>query len=201
MGATKRVGEMICQVLNQTPTPNSGGGHTKFISVRFGNVLDSRGSVIPVFKEQIKKGGPVEITHPEMKRYFMVTSEACLLVMQAGAMGKGGEVFVLDMGSPVRILDLAKELIRLSGFEPDKDIPIVYTEPRPGEKLFEEILTAEEGTVATHNQKIFIAKLSNADDNELNQKLERLEEAAYKGDKDEIIKTLKELVPNYNNGK
>ena len=194
MGATKRAGEMICQFSNQK---NS----TKFISVRFGNVLDSRGSVIPIFKEQIKKGGPVEITHPEMKRYFMVTSEACLLVMQAGAMGQGGEVFVLDMGSPIKILDLAKELIHLSGFEPDKDIPIVYTQPRPGEKFFEEILTAEEGTVATQNQKIFIAKLSNVNDNELNQKLERLEETVYKGDKDEIIKILKELVLNYNNGK
>jgi len=194
MGATKRMGEMICQFLNQR---NS----TKFVSVRFGNVLDSRGSVIPIFKEQIKKGGPVEITHPEMKRYFMVTSEACLLVMQAGAMGKGGEVFVLDMGSPIKILDLAKELIRLSGLEPDKDIPIVYTEPRPGEKLFEELLTAEEGTMATQNQKIFIANLSKVDEEELNTGLDKLKKAADNGEKDAIIKTLKELIPNYKNGK
>lgn len=125
MGATKRAGEMLCQTLNQR-------NGTEFISVRFGNVLDSRGSVIPIFREQIKKGGPVEVTHPDMKRYFMLTSEACLLVLQAGAMGRGGEVFVLDMGRPIKILDLAKEMIKLSGFEPDKDIPIVFTKPRPG---------------------------------------------------------------------
>lgn len=161
MGASKRIGEMICQMFNAKDK-------TKFISVRFGNVLNSRGSVIPIFKEQIKRGGPVEVTHPDMKRYFMLTSEACLLVMQAGAMGNGGEVFVLDMGHPIKIWDLAKEMIRLSGFEPDKDIAIVFTGIRPGEKLFEEILTAEEGTIATQNQKIFIAKLSDI-------KLENLE--------------------------
>lgn len=190
MGATKRVGEMICQASNQK-------NDTKFISVRFGNVLDSRGSVIPIFREQIKKRGPVEITHPEMKRYFMVTSEACLLVMQAGAMGQGGEVFVLDMGQPVKILDLAKEMIRLSGLEPDKDIPIVYTKPRPGEKMFEELLTAEEGTIATQNQKIFMAKLSSINQEKLNSGLQKLEKAGYNGDKQVIIKTLKELIPTY----
>ena len=190
MGATKRVGEMICQNLNQK---NS----TKFISVRFGNVLDSRGSVIPIFREQIKKGGPVEVTHPEMKRYFMMTSEACLLVMEAGAMGRGGEVFVLDMGEPVKILDLAKEMIRLSGFEPDKDIPIVFTGVRPGEKLFEEILTAEEGTIATQNQKIFMAKLSRVDENKLNQVLENLREAVKKSNREEIVNILKQLIPSY----
>ncbi len=192
MGATKRVGEMICQAWNQK---NS----TKFISVRFGNVLDSRGSVIPIFREQIRKGGPVEITHPEMKRYFMIIPEACLLVMQAGAMGRGGEVFVLDMGSPIKIVDLAKEMIRLSGLEPDKDIPIVFTQPRPGEKLFENILTAEEGTMATHNQKIFMAKLSQVDEKRLNSGLEDLERAACNGDKEMIIKTLEELIPTYDN--
>jgi len=190
MGATKRVGEMICQNLNQK---NS----TKFISVRFGNVLDSRGSVIPIFREQIKKGGPVEVTHPEMKRYFMMTSEACLLVMEAGAMGRGGEVFVLDMGEPVKILDLAKEMIRLSGFEPDKDIPVVFTGIRPGEKLFEEILTAEEGTIATQNQKIFMAKLSRVDENKLNQVLENLREAVKKSNREEIVNILKQLIPSY----
>lgn len=191
MGATKRVGEMICQVLNNG---------TKFISVRFGNVLDSRGSVIPIFKEQIKKGGPVEITHPEMKRYFMTTSEACLLVMQAGAMCQGGEVFVLDMGDPIKIVDLAREMIRLSGLEPDKDIPLVFTEPRPGEKFFEEILTAEEEAIATQNQKIFVAKLSEIDEEELNSGLEKLKTAMERSDKETIIKILKELIPNYKNG-
>ena len=191
MGATKRVGEMICQNLNQR---NS----TKFISVRFGNVLDSRGSVIPIFKEQIKKGGPVEVTHAEMKRYFMVNSEAVLLVMQSAAMGQGGEVFVLDMGEPIKILDLAKELIRLSGFEPDKDIPIVFTEPRPGEKFFEEILTAEEGTVATQNKNIFMAQLSKVNEMALNEQLERLKIFALQNNQEEIINILKKLVPSYN---
>ncbi len=190
MGATKRLGEMICQALNQK-------NFTKFISVRFGNVLDSRGSVIPIFREQIKKGGPVEITHPEMKRYFMIISEACLLVMQAGAMGQGGEVFVLDMGSPIKIVDLAREMIRLSGLEPDKNIPIVFTQPRPGEKLFENILTAEEGTMATQNQKIFMAKLSQVDEKRLNSGLEDLERATCNEDKKMIIKTLEEIIPTY----
>lgn len=190
MGATKRVGEMLCQSLRQE-------GKTEFISVRFGNVLESRGSVIPVFKEQIKKGGPVEITHSEMKRYFMTTPEACLLVMQAGAMGQGGEVFVLDMGDPIKIVDLAKDLIRLSGLEPDRDIPLVFTEPRPGEKFFEEILTAEEGTISTQNQKIFMAKLSDINEEKLNSALNNLKEAAERGDKENITNLLKELIPSY----
>jgi len=187
MGQTKRIGEMICQTLNQK-------NYTKFISVRFGNVLDSRGSVIPIFREQIKRGGPVKVTHPEMKRYFMVISEACLLVMQAGAIGRGGEVFVLNMGKPIKILDLAKEMIRFSGLEPDKDIPIVFTEPRPGEKLFEEILTAEEGTIATQHQKIFIAKLSQVNEKKLNGGLEKLKNEVQKAEKKEIINTLKQLI-------
>jgi FlaA1/EpsC-like NDP-sugar epimerase len=190
MGASKRVGEMICQSLNQN-------GETKFVSVRFGNVLDSRGSVIPIFKEQIKKRGPIEITHPEMKRYFMTTSEACLLVMEAGAMGEGGEIFVLDMGKPIRILDLARALVKLSGLEPDRDIPIVFTEPRPGEKFFEEILTAEEGTVATESKKIFRAKLSKANTEKLNSGLENLKKAADNLDRKTIIGTLEELIPTY----
>ncbi len=194
MGATKRTGEMICQVLNRK-------NRTKFVSVRFGNVLDSRGSVVPAFREQIKRGGPVEVTHPQMKRYFMTTPEACLLVMQAGVLGQGGEVFVLDMGEPVKILDLAKEMIRLSGFEPDKDIPIVFTEPRPGEKLFEEILTAEEGTVATQNQKIFRAKLSEINEEKLNCCLKKLEKITRETSKKEEIKSvLREIIPSYKNG-
>jgi len=169
MGASKRVGEMICQNLNQK-------NGTKFISVRFGNVLDSRGSVIPIFKEQIKRGGPVEVTHPKMKRYFMMIPEAVLLVMQAAEMGEGGEVFVLDMGKPVKILDLAREMIKLSGFEPDREIPIVFTQPRKGEKLFEELLTAEEGTEATKNQRIFRARLTSVSGDQLNDILNKLKE-------------------------
>ena len=191
MGATKRMGEMLCQVANKKNV-------TKFVSVRFGNVLNSRGSVVPIFKEQIAKGGPVKVTHENMKRYFMITSEACLLVMQAGAMGKGGEVFVLDMGQPVRILDLAKEMIRLSGFEPDKDIPIVFTGTRKGEKLFEELLSAEEGTQATQSKQIFIAKLSDVDEKKLNSVLEKLMQAAKKSERKEIRNLFKDFVPHYN---
>ena len=190
MGATKRVGEMICQALNEK-------NRTKFVSVRFGNVLDSRGSVIPVFREQIKKGGPVTVTHPNMRRYFMSTPEACLLVLEAGAIGRGGEVFVLDMGEPIHILELAKEMIRLSGYEPDTDIPIVFTGERPGEKLFEDMLTAEEGTEATKNEKIFVAKLSAAQTETLEKVLELLQEVAQQGDRDKILRVLQSVVPNY----
>jgi len=190
MGATKRVGEMICQALNKK-------GPTKFISVRFGNVLDSRGSVIPIFREKIKKREPLEITHPEMKRYFMINPEACLLVMQAGAIGRGGEVFVLDMGNPINILDLAKEMIRLSGLEPDRDIPIVFTQPRPGEKLFEEVLTAEEGVTATQHQKIFMAKLSSVNADKLNSNLKELKDEINLSKRENIIKILKEIVSTY----
>lgn len=190
MGATKRIGEMICQALSQQ-------NRTSFISVRFGNVLNSRGSVIPIFKEQISKGGPVEVTHPDMKRYFMLISEACLLVMQSGAMGNGGEVFVLDMGKPIKILDLAREMIRLSGFEPDTDIAIVHTGMRPGEKLFEEMMTAEEGTVATQNNSIFTAKLSRIESKEFNQSLEILKKAVSVRDMDAVKKVFTKLIPYY----
>ncbi len=188
MGATKRLGEMICQSLN---------GRTKFVSVRFGNVLGSRGSIIPIFLEKIKNRQAIEITHPEMKRYFMTIPEACLLVMEAGAMGQGGEVFVLDMGDPIKIKDLAESLIRLSGLEPDKDIPIVFTEPRPGEKFSEELLSDGEGTIATKNQKIFIAKLSAKDNDKLSPGLEKLKGMVYNADTDEIKKALKQIVVNY----
>lgn len=192
MGATKRLGEMVCHERN-------GKNGTKFISVRFGNVLDSRGSVIPTFREQIKRGGPVEVTHPEMQRYFMLISEACLLVMQAGAMGAGGEVFVLDMGKPVKILDLAKEMIRLSGLKEDKDIAIVITGMRPGEKILEEILTAEEGTVATKHQKIFTAKSPEVDSAQLEKEMEVLRGIiASEGEKrQKIISFFRRALPNY----
>jgi len=191
MGATKRVAEMILQSMNSP-------GGTKFISVRFGNVLGSRGSVIPIFQEQIKRGGPVTVTHEAMRRYFMVTSEAVLLVLQAGALGQGGEVFVLDMGDPVRIVDLAREMIRLSGYEPDKDIPIVFIGPRPGEKFFEELLTAEEGTIATKHDKIFIARASTTlADAAVHKYLKRLEALVQQAAKDEIICALQEIVPTY----
>ena len=187
MGITKKIGEMICQSANKK-------GQTKFISVRFGNVLDSRGSVIPTFREQIRKREAVTITDPGMKRYFMLIPEACLLVMQAGAMGLGGEVFALDMGKPIKILDLAREMIKSSGLEPDKDIAIVFIGKRPGEKLFEEILTAEEGIVATQNKKIFMAKLSDIDTGVLENKLNNLKNLLYGGKKENIIAVLKDFV-------
>jgi FlaA1/EpsC-like NDP-sugar epimerase len=150
MGTSKRLAEMICQDMKQSST--------QFMSVRFGNVLGSRGSVVPLFVEQIRRGGPVTVTHPDMRRYFMIIPEAVLLVIQAQFLSHGGEVFVLEMGEPVRIVELAKTLIRLNDLEPGKDIEIVFTGLRPGEKIFEELLTAEEGVVKTIHKKIFIAK-------------------------------------------
>ncbi len=192
MGATKRCGEEMIKFLNQKNT-------TKFISVRFGNVLGSRGSVIPLFEEQIRKGGPVTVTHPEMKRYFMITSEAVLLVLEASAIGEGGEVFVLDMGEPIKIVDLAEEMIRLSGYEPDVDIPIVFSHVRAGEKLFEEILSAEEGTEETEYEKIFVARDSKgARSKDLIEKIKHLIEMSDQDvSKDEIVRLLRELVPTY----
>ena len=190
MGATKRISENMLRCLNDK--------NTRFVSVRFGNVLESRGSVIPIFKEQIKKGGPITITHPEMKRYLMSIQEAVGLVLQAGAMGEGGEVFVLDMGAPVKILDLAQDLIRFYGLVPNKDIPIVYTGKRPGEKLFEELLTAEEGTAATKHEKIFIARSKDNPGPEYIKKTEILINIARNSmGSENIIAQIKELVPTY----
>ena len=192
MGATKRVAEEICMSFN-------GECDTRFISVRFGNVLGSRGSVVPLFMEQISNGGPVTLTDPNMKRYFMTIPEAVLLVMQSGSMGNGGEVFVLDMGDPVKIIDMARDLIRLHGLEPDKDIQIKTTGLRPGEKLFEELLNAEEGVIKTDHSEIFKAicssKLSKED---LDVKIGRLTAIIESGNLAPIRDSLKEIVPTYN---
>jgi len=192
MGSTKRVGEEMLRVLN-------GRNGTKFISVRFGNVLGSRGSVIPIFEDQIKRGGPVTVTHPDMKRYFMATSEAVLLVLEAAAIGEGGEAFILDMGEPINILDLAREMIRLSGYEPDVDIPIVFSGLRPGEKLFEELLGAEEGSEPTEHARIFKARNPKVrPDEETFLKIEKLINACRDGsDRKCIINGLMEIVPTY----
>lgn len=164
MGATKRFAELIIAQENRA-------SETIFAAVRFGNVLGSNGSVIPVFERQIAAGGPVTVTHPEMKRYFMTIPEAVQLVIQAGAMARGGEIFVLDMGEPVKIVDLARDMIKLSGLEPDKDIHIKFTGIRPGEKLFEELLTAEEGSTATSHKRIFTARPALVDVVALEQEL------------------------------
>ncbi len=191
MGATKRVAEEICMSFNGTC-------NTSFISVRFGNVLGSRGSVVPLFMDQISKGGPITLTDPDMKRYFMTIPEAVLLVMQAGSMGDGGEVFVLDMGDPVKIIDMAKDLIRLHGLEPDKDIPIKITGLRPGEKLFEELLNAEEGVIDTSHEEIFKAICSRQlQPDELNGKIDGLFHQISGGDLGPIRELLQEIVPTY----
>ncbi|MGQ9860252.1 MAG: SDR family NAD(P)-dependent oxidoreductase [Thermodesulfobacteriota bacterium] len=192
MGASKRAGEEMLRVMNSR-------GKTKFISVRFGNVLGSRGSVIPLFKQQLKRGGPVTVTHPEMKRYFMAVSEAVLLVLAAAAMGEGGESFVLDMGEPIKIDDLARDMIRLTGKEPDVDIRIVYTGVRPGEKLVEELLGGEEGSETTAVRKIFRARNHKChDEKELMDKIEKLIRICHERcEKEAILGLLKEIVPTY----
>lgn len=190
MGTTKRVAEKILKGYAKRSS-------TRFVAVRFGNVLGSRGSVIPLFKQQIEDGGPITITHPKMIRYFMTIPEASKLVIQAGAYGKGGEVFILDMGDPVRIVDLAEDLIRLAGLEVGKDIEIRFTGIRPGEKLFEELLTASEGITATRNSKIFIARPEEVNEKELCEMVDKLETAAREGKRHKIIKLLQTIVPSF----
>lgn len=190
MGASKRVGEYVIQSAND-------GGSTRFMAVRFGNVLGSRGSVVPLFQQQIAAGGPVTVTDPEMIRYFMTIPEAVQLVVQAAALGTGGEVFVLDMGEPVKIVDLARTLITLHGLEPDVDIEIEFTGRRPGEKLYEEILTAEEGTEATKYERIFSAQVSVPAEDAFASRLEQLKDATLKGDQTAVVSMLIKLIPTY----
>ena len=201
MGATKRIAENICKYYNKK-------GITKFSSVRFGNVLASRGSVVHIFINQIKKGGPVEVTHQNMKRYFMTIPEAVSLVLQAAIIGKGGDVLVLDMGEPVMIMDLAKQLIRMMNLEPEKDIPIQIVGMRPGEKLFEEYLTSEEDTIATKHKDIFVSKngknLLNEDDfreliSTFYNTIFSEKEIDFK--EKEIIKLLQYYIPTFNHKK
>ncbi len=190
MGASKRLCEMIVQSLN----PDS---KTEFVAVRFGNVLGSNGSVIPTFKRQISEGGPVTVTHNEITRYFMTIPEASQLVLQAGAMAKGGEIFILDMGEPVKILNLAEDLIRLSGYEPYDDIPIVFSGLRPGEKLYEELLLSEEGMSTTPHEKIFVGKPSDLSYEELLIQLETLRATLPNMSLEQVKGTVSELVPTY----
>ena len=190
MGSSKRLAEMAIQCLNEHST-------TDFVTVRFGNVLGSEGSVIPIFRRQIAAGGPVTVTHPEMQRYFMTIPEASQLVLQAAAMGHGGEILVLDMGEPVKILDLARDLITLSGFRPGEDIEIAYSGIRPGEKLFEELSLTGENMQPTRHAKISIWKNSPPDEKALDEAVDRLTELAGGGNYDRIVKIIKDVVPEY----
>ena len=190
MGATKRCCEMIVQSMNKV-------SNTEFVAVRFGNVLGSNGSVIPLFKKQIDNGGPVTVTHPDIIRYFMTISEAVSLVLTAGEMAEGGEIFVLDMGEPVKIVDLAENLIRLSGYEPNEDIKIEFTGLRPGEKLFEELLMGEEGLKKTPNDKIFIGEPIDVSEEKVFNFLDSNKCFAENNESEKVIKLLKEMVPTY----
>ena len=189
MGASKRLCEMVVQMMNRQ-------SDTEFVAVRFGNVLGSNGSVIPLFKKQIEAGGPVTVTHPDIIRYFMTIPEAVSLVLQAGAYAKGGEIFVLDMGEPVKIDTMARNMIRLSGYEPDVDIQIQYTGLRPGEKLYEELLMKEEGLLETANQQIRIGKPIEMDDDLFKGQLARLDEAC-REETDDMKKIVSEIIPTY----
>jgi FlaA1/EpsC-like NDP-sugar epimerase len=191
MGASKRVAEILTQCYNNSFNP------TRFMSVRFGNVIGSSGSVIPLFKRQIEKGGPITVTHPEVTRYFMTIPEAAQLILQAGSMGEGGEIFILDMGSPIKILDLARDLIRLSGFEPDEDIEIKFIGLRPGEKLYEELITEGEGIFPTSHEKISVLRKAPCDLNWLKTKIDELTVLAEKQDAVGIKRKLKEILPEY----
>ena len=190
MGASKRIAEMIVQTKAKT-------ARTKFMAVRFGNVIGSSGSAVPIFKQQIENGQPVTVTHPEVKRFFMVASEAAQLVMQAGAIGKSGEVLILDMGEQIKILDLAKNLITLSGLKPDEDVEIKFTGLRPGEKMYEETLLDIEHDKATKHDKIYIAQPDSFDPIRLRNDIKTLEQLANLMDEEKIIRKIREIVPSY----
>jgi FlaA1/EpsC-like NDP-sugar epimerase len=197
MGASKRIAEMYVQSKHFNILNGKTQNATKFITTRFGNVLGSNGSVVPLFTKQIKKGGPITLTHPEVIRYFMTIPEACQLVLEACSMGKGGEIFIFDMGKPVKIIDLAKKMIRLAGFKPDIDIKIEIIGLRPGEKLYEELLNETAKNIITHHEKILIAIEVCEDYITINKQISTLIEEAFVNNYDEIIKAIKQLVPEY----
>ncbi len=194
MGCSKRICEIYCQSLNQAIQEGKVEGVTQFVTTRFGNVLGSNGSVIPIFREQIRNGGPITVTHPDIIRYFMLIPEACSLVLEAGTMGRGGEIFVFDMGQPVKIVDLAKRMIALSGA---KDVEIKFTGLRDGEKLYEEVLNDKEGTLPTSNPKIMVAKVREYDYDTACANERRLMEVSKTFDDMAIVKVMKEIVPEY----
>lgn len=196
MGCSKRIAEIYVQSLNNYQQ-SLNVGQTAFVTTRFGNVLGSNGSVIPLFKSQIKEGGPVTVTHPDISRFFMTIPEACQLVLEAGTMGKGGEVFVFDMGQSIKILDLAKKMIRLSGLEPERNIKIVFTGLREGEKLYEELLTNSENTLPTHHPKILIGRVKEYSYQEINNYVELFNDLVYDRNELKMVALMKELVPEY----
>lgn len=197
MGASKRLAEIYVQSLSTAISKGLHPGKTRFITTRFGNVLGSNGSVIPRFREQLAKGGPLTVTHPDIIRYFMTIPEACRLVLEAAFMGKGNEIFVFDMGTPVKIADLARRMIELAGLVPDKDIEIQYTGLRPGEKLYEELLATKENTLPTSNEKIYRAQVREYDFNEINDLMEPLVHLAICVNKIGTVKMMKEIVPEF----
>ena len=197
MGASKRIAEIYVQTVGKEIASGRMPGKTKFVTTRFGNVLGSNGSVIPLFKEQIAKGGPVTVTDPRIIRYFMTISEACSLVLEAATMGEGNDIFVFDMGEPVKIDDLAKKMISLAGLQLGKDIEIKYVGLRPGEKLYEELLKDEENTLPTVHKKIFRAKVREYDMAEVDRELENLRVAALGMKKDDTVLAMKSIVSEY----
>ena len=197
MGASKRIAEIYVQSLNRKLFTEHGDKTTHFITTRFGNVLGSNGSVIPRFRHQIESGGPITVTAPEITRFFMTIPEACQLVLEAGAIGKGGEIFIFDMGEPVKIIDLAKKMIQLSGLQLDKDIKIEISGLRPGEKLYEELLANAENTVPTHHPKILIAKVREYEFEEVSKEIETLISLFDKQNNNAIVSKMKQIVPEY----
>ena len=196
MGASKRIAEIYVQSLFRK-LQEEGNTTTKFITTRFGNVLGSNGSVIPHFKSQIERGGPVTVTHPEIIRYFMTIPEACMLVLEAGSMGHGGEIFIFDMGSPVKIVNLARKMIRLAGYIPEVDIKIEYTGLRPGEKLYEELLNQKEITTKTHNPKIMIAKVQVYDYDKVSVQIDELIQYSFMCKNFLTVSLMKKIVPEF----
>ena len=190
MGASKRIAEMYCQSLNNV-------GDTKFITTRFGNVLGSNGSVIPLFKKQLENGGPLTVTHENVTRYFMTIPEACQLVIEASTMGKGGEIYVFDMGKSIKIIDLAKKMIQLAGLEINTDVEIKITGLRPGEKMYEELLSNEENTIPTHHPKIMIGKDITKDHNSIKTLVTKLISHVENQKNEDIVKQMKEIVPEF----
>jgi FlaA1/EpsC-like NDP-sugar epimerase len=196
MGASKRIAEKYVQSLNYHLS-QSKRNSTKYITTRFGNVLGSNGSIVPLFTKQIQEGGPITITHPEIIRYFMTIPEACQLVLEAGAMGNGGEIFIFDMGKPVKIIDLAKKMIRLAGFTPDNEIKIKIIGLRPGEKLYEELLNDTSKTLPTHNEKIMIGQDNFDNYEEISELVLQLSETAKSAGNNEMVVLMKKIVPEF----